>query len=88
MLDARRVHHISSAVILVQPAKAEWVAAFLARMPGVDVHGREGGKIVITIEGPTTGMLGDSLTQIALLDGVLAANMVFEHVEKPEDVEQ
>lgn len=81
------VFHISSAVILVQPASAEAVAAHVAAMPGVDVHAREGSKIIITIEGPTTGVLGDSLTQISLLDGVLAANMVFEHVDKLEDAD-
>lgn len=81
-------YHISSAVILVQPESAEAVATHVATMPGVEVHAREGSKIVITIEGPTTGMLGNSLTQISLLDGVLAANMVFEHVDKLEDAQQ
>jgi len=28
--------------------------------------------------------MGDHLTRIALLDGVIAANMVFEHIETEE----
>ncbi|WP_378950662.1 chaperone NapD [Mesorhizobium sp. ANAO-SY3R2] len=88
MPDASRLYHISSAIITVQPAKAEGVATLVASMPGVEVHAREGSKIVITIEGATTGFLGDSLMQIALLDGVFAANMVFEHVDKLEGTEQ
>ena len=41
-------------------------------------------RIVITIEGPTSGMLGETLTAILAMDGVLAANMVFEHAEDRE----
>ena len=38
----------------------------------------------VTIEGYSTGELGDRLTEIGLMDGVLAANMVFEHAEEEE----
>ena len=34
------------------------------------------------IEGSSGGELGDLLTAIGNLDGVIAANMVFEHVEE------
>lgn len=88
MAEPERILHISSAVLMVQPARADALAAHVATLPGVDVHACQGGKIVITIEGPTTGMLGNTLTQMSLLDGVLAANMVFEHVDKLEDSEQ
>ena len=78
-------HHISSAVVVALPARLEDVCARLAQMPGVEVHAAEGSRLVVTIEGPTTGMLGETLTRIALLDGVIAANMVFEHVEGQEE---
>jgi nitrate reductase NapD len=48
------------------------------------VHAGDGSRIVITIEGPTSGMLGETLTTISVMDGVLAANMVFEHAEDQE----
>jgi nitrate reductase NapD len=51
---------------------------------GVEVHASEGSRVVITIEGPTSGMLGETLTAISAMDGVLAANMVFEHAEDQE----
>lgn len=38
----------------------------------------------MTIEGPTSGMLGETLSHISLIEGVASANMVFEHIE--EDV--
>lgn len=57
------------------------VLAALARMANVEVYGHEGGKIVVVIEGTSTGMLGECLSTISTLEGVVAANMVFEHVE-------
>jgi nitrate reductase NapD len=81
----RRQHHISSAVIAVKPEHADSVHAVLAGLANVEVHGADKGKIVIVIEGPSTGVLGDTLMRISTLDGVIAANMVFEHVELEEE---
>jgi nitrate reductase NapD len=50
-------------------------------MKNVEVHGHGGGKIVIVIEGTSTGMMGECLSRISLFDGVISANMVFEHIE-------
>src|SRR5690606_19180984 len=84
MSEARR-HHISSAVIATRPGGINDVIAALATFDNVEVHGADKGKIVIVIEGPSTGVLGDTLMRISVLDGVIAANMVFEHVEMEED---
>jgi nitrate reductase NapD len=80
MSEARR-HHISSAVIAAKPGCLDSVLAALSDFDNVEVHGADKGKIVIVIEGPSTGVLGDTLMRISVLDGVIAANMVFEHVE-------
>ena len=77
-------HHISSAVVLAHPERRAELSDRLAAMRGVEVHASEGSRIVITIEGPTSGMLGETLTAISAMDGVLAANMVFEHAEDLE----
>jgi nitrate reductase NapD len=77
-------HHISSAVVLAHPEQRADVSGRLAGMRGVEVHASDGSRIVITIEGPTSGMLGETLATISTMDGVLAANMVFEHAEDQE----
>lgn len=84
MPDARR-HHISSAVIAARPGHLDGVLAALADFDNVEVYGADKGKIVVVIEGASTGVLGDTLMHISTLDGVIAANMVFEHVEMEED---
>ena len=74
-------HHISSAVIAARPGCLDDVLATLGGFDNVEVYGADKGKIVVVIEGPSTGVLGDTLMRISLLDGVIAANMVFEHVD-------
>jgi nitrate reductase NapD len=80
--DRRRRYHVSSAVVSVAPGRMDDVLAGLAAAPRVEVHASGNGRIVVTIEGYSTGELGDRLTAIGLMDGVLTANMVFEHAEE------
>ena len=77
-------HHVSSAVVLALPERRAELSSRLAAMRGVEVHASEGSRIVVTIEGPTSGMLGETLTTISAMDGVLAANTVFEYAEGQE----
>ncbi|ABR63956.1 glutamate synthase [Sinorhizobium medicae] len=86
MSDSSASYHISSAVIMTMPHMRERVVATLAEIPNVEVYAHEAGKIVIVIEGTSTGMLGETLSRIALLEGVVAANMVFEHVETQGEI--
>lgn len=70
--------HISSAVVSALPAHCDAVVRQLGTMPGVEVHHRTASKIVIVIEAYDSGEIGTRLIEIANLDGVLSANMVFE----------
>ena len=56
-------------------------------MPGVEISAQDGYRIVIVMEAESTGALGGLLTAISALDGVIAANMVFDYVEDLEDSE-
>jgi nitrate reductase NapD len=84
MPDKANRHYISSAVIVVRPEAEERVVRDLAAMERVEVHAIQGGKIVVVIEGASSGELGASLSAISAIDGVVAANMVFEHSENVE----
>lgn len=72
---------ISSAVVSVLPDRLDSVAATLSGLADVEVHAAEGSKIVIVLEAPR-GAAGNRLVEISLLDGVVSANMVFEHSEE------
>lgn len=73
-------HHISSAVVVTRPTVMESVAAKLSALNGVEVHAISSGKIVLVIEGPHSGHLGETLIRISAMDDVIAAHMVFEQV--------
>jgi nitrate reductase NapD len=77
--------HVSSAVVLTSPATAGRLVEALAEMPDVEVHAAERGKIVIVIEGRSSGEMGATLAAISGLPDVMAANMVFEHAENLEE---
>lgn len=82
-----RFHHISSAVVSALPTRIDEVLARIGEMPETEVHRVENGKIVIVLEGASTGVIGDRLATISLLDGVLSANMVFEQIEDLETLD-
>lgn len=79
-------YHVSSAIVSTRPGSQGTILERLRRLQGIDVHAADGTRIIITIEGHSTGELGDRLTSIAVMDGVIAANMVFEHSEQEEEI--
>jgi nitrate reductase NapD len=76
-----REHHVSSAIVSALPGKVSEVARRIATLDGVEIRHVEGGKMIVLIEGPDAATIGGRLASIALMDGVLYANLAFEHVE-------
>jgi nitrate reductase NapD len=66
---------------MLLPGREEEVIAKLASMAGVETGAFQNRKLVILLEGPDSGAVGGLLAQIAVMDGVISANMVFEHTE-------
>ena len=84
MPDPKRLHHISSAVVLARPDRVEAVSESLCRMDRTEIHARQAQRIVVVMEGSSADELGARLVAITSIDGVIAANMVFEHVGEVE----
>lgn len=72
---------ISSAVVLAKPQLAGNVAASIVQL-GAEIGAMQNGRIVVVMEGPNPGALSALLGAIGDIAGVVAANMVFEHVEE------
>ncbi|GAU81570.1 chaperone NapD [Bosea sp. BIWAKO-01] len=83
---ASRTIHISSAVVTAFPEHCDAVVRQINALPGTEVHRVENGKIVIVMEAESTGEMGGRLTGIALMDGVLSANFVFEQITTLDDI--
>jgi len=78
------VRHISSAVVTAFPEASTAVAARILALPDTEIYAIENGKIVVVMEGATTGEIGGRLAEIALMEGVLTANLVFEQIDTLE----
>ena len=87
MPEASRYHYISSAVVTVVPGRGAEIAQAIARLENTEICAQENGRIVVVMEAASVGELGGLLTAIGNLDGVIAANMVFEHVEELRETE-
>lgn len=70
--------------MVVFPERRQELSTRLTELAGVEVHAGEGSRIVLTIEGPSSGALGETLVRISAMDGVISANMVFEHADEGE----
>ena len=74
-------HCISSAVVVMLPGREEEVLAALREIEGAEIRARQESRLVLLLEGASSGDVGGKLARIAVMEGVVAANMVFEHTE-------
>lgn len=81
MSETVQEHHISSAVVSVVPEHADDVVRKLEAMADTEVHHRTDSKIIIVLEGASENAIGGRLAEIALLDHVLSANLVYEIID-------
>jgi nitrate reductase NapD len=73
------IEAIASAIVTVIPAKRDLVVSTLAALPHTEIGPATASRIVVILEGRTRDEIGGRLAQIAMMEGVIAANMVFEH---------
>ena len=80
--------NISSAVVHAPPANTAAVQQRLAAVPGVEVHGvSPEGKMIVTIESEDDDSTLATYTRIGLLEGVLAAAMIYNQSESEPEKE-
>ena len=75
--------HIASCVARVRLGAMEEVIARIEAVTGCPVSARDPiGKLVIVIEGASTGALLDQMDAIRTIPGVLNIEMVYQHAEE------
>lgn len=72
--------HISSAVLRVANGREADVTEAVRAM-GCEVALTQDTRLIVLMEGPSSGAIGALLTEMNLLDGVHSACMVYEHAE-------
>ncbi|WP_165943595.1 chaperone NapD [Roseicella aquatilis] len=80
--------HVSSLVVHCRREHAGTAAAAIEAMEGLEVHGGIAeGKLVVTLETTSEAAIVERLNAIQVMDGVLAATLVFHHAEPIEPCE-
>lgn len=79
--------HVSSAIVTAWPEHCADVARRIAALPDTEVRHAAGSRIIVLMEARDSGAIGARLAEIALMDGVLSANLVFEHTESVDGEE-
>ena len=75
--------HIASCVARVRPDALNAAIVQIESTIGCDVSARDAiGKVVIVIEGASTGALLDQMDEIRNIPGVLNVEMVYQHAEE------
>lgn len=80
--------HISSLVVHSRPDRVQSILESLRSIEGAEVHGgADAGKLIVTLETDTESQVVERINAIQLLDGVLAATLVFHHFEPVQERE-
>lgn len=80
--------HISSLVVHTRPERVSSIVESLGAIQGAEVHGgADTGKLIVTLETETESEVVERINAIQLLDGVLAATLVFHHFEPVQERE-
>lgn len=88
-IDANTDLHITSLVVHVLPKALEQVVVGIVKIKGARIHGSHpAGKLVITLEAHHARDILDCVSQIELLDGVINASLVYQHVENWQSLNQ
>lgn len=80
--------HIAGVLVHTQPASLDAVRGAIAGIAGAEIHAAsDAGKLVVTLEAPTSRAIAAHLTFLHQLDGVLAATLVYQHNEDACDMD-
>jgi nitrate reductase NapD len=81
--------HIISLIVHALPACKEQVSTVINALPHARIHGSDAnGKLVITLEAPTSAEIVDQVGTIQRLHGVINVTMVYQHVESLESLNE
>ncbi|WP_196260134.1 chaperone NapD [Pelagibacterium limicola] len=81
MRDSPEMLHISSALVRTRPERQAAVVAEILGVDNCEIAHADEGRIILIIEGSTSGAVGAVLTRIATIDDVISANLVYEQAE-------
>lgn len=77
-------YHVCGVLLMSRPEYNAIVEQALARMPGVELHANDGGRMVVTVEGTEYRHCADTITELATLKGVASSSLVYHQIDTEE----
>jgi nitrate reductase NapD len=74
-------YHVASYVVSTRPDDADRVVRRIESMPGLEVHAREQGKLVVTAEADSVGKLADIADELTSIEAVVALAPVYHEYD-------
>jgi nitrate reductase NapAB chaperone NapD len=81
-------YHVASFVVLTRPEDETRIADQIDQLPGLEVHARENGKLVVTAEAENTRKLAELTGALELMDLVLQVSPVYHEFTREQDTHQ
>jgi nitrate reductase NapD len=75
-------YHVASYVVSTRPDDADRVAGRIESMPGLEVHAREQGKLVVTAEADSIGKLADVADELTGIEAVVTVAPVYHEYDE------
>lgn len=74
-------YHVASFIVQTFPENLVLLSEKLSALPGVEVHGANNGKLVVTAEGSSSGEIAALNLEIADMDEVLMVAPVYHQYD-------
>lgn len=76
--------HISSLVVQARPERLDEVSKAIITRGGEIPASDPDGKLVVVLETESEQTITDFLNEVAVMQGVLSANLVFHHIDEQD----
>lgn len=87
--DDAQEWHIAGVLVHALPDHLDAVRDAIAGMTGAEIHAAsDTGKLVVTLEAPTSRGIAAHLTYLHQLEGVMTATLVYQHNEDARDMDE
>lgn len=78
-------YNICGVLVMTNPKMGAVVEDALNNIDGVEVHAREnGGKLVVTVEGPHSRECANMISDFADIKGVLSTSLVYHEIDSDD----
>ena len=81
-------YHVCGVLLMCRPEQAVAIEQALLGLAGVELHASAGGRLVVTLEGPSYGHCADLMARLAALAGVTASSLIYHQVDNESPQEE